>query len=475
MWSLSVAVVLLVIQRVRQLGAISSSTTPAEPGPARVAVTPPRPQPRAAARPTALVHSWLKRTFSSLGNRNYRWFFAGQSTSLIGTWMQSVAQAWLVLRLTGSGTALGLVVAVQTLPVLLLAPYAGLIVDRADKRRVLLATQCVLAVLAAVLGVLTLAQVVRLWMVVVLAAGLGLVTSIDNPARQAFVPEMVGAGAVLNAVSLNSVMTNAARAIGPAVAGLLIVTVGVGECFLLNAASFLTIIAALAWIRPAELHPAQPVRQEPGQLMAGLRYVRRTPRLLVPLLMMALIGALSYEFQVVLPVLAQRSFGGNADAYGFLTAAFGAGAMIGGLVVAGRRTAGLRAVVIAAGAFGATMLLAAIAPSLPIELAALTLVGAASVAFMSRGNSVLQLTSEPSMRGRVMALWAVALIGTTPIGGPIIGYICQHTSPRWGLAVGGVAALAATSLAVQARRHRGVPSRPVTATPCELPAGAGPS
>ena len=423
----------------------------------------------------SVVRGWSRRTFSSLRNRNYRWFFAGQSVSLVGTWMQLVAQSWLVLQLTGSGTALGLVVGIQTLPVLLLAPYAGLVVDRADKRRILLATQCALAVLATALGVLTLTHVVRLWMVIALAAGLGLVNSIDNPARQAFVPEMVGADAVVNAVSLNSVMTNAARAIGPAIAGMLIVSVGVGECFLLNAASFLTIIVALARMRTTQLHPAQPAVHGPGQLKDGLRYVRRTPRLLIPLLMMALIGALSYEFQVVLPVLAQKTFGGNADAYGFLTATFGAGAMIGGLVVAGHRAPGLRAVVIAAGAFGVSMLLAAIAPNLLVELAALALVGAASVAFMSRGNSLLQLTSEESMRGRVMALWAVALIGTTPIGGPIIGYICQHANPRWGLAVGGIAALTATSLALHARHRQVAPPAPATAAPCELPAGAGPT
>jgi MFS family permease len=425
--------------------------------------------------PAPIIRAWSARTFASLGNHNYRRFFVGQSVSLIGTWMQSVAQSWLVLQLTDSGTALGLVVAVQTLPVLLLAPYAGLIVDRANKRHVLLATQCMLASLAVVLGVLTLTHVIRLWMVIALAAGLGFANSVDNPARQAFIPEMVGADAVVNAVSLNSVMTNAARAIGPAIAGLLIVTVGIGDCFLLNAASFIAIILALVAMNPARLHPAQPAEHGPGQIMDGLRYVRHTPRLLIPLLMMALIGALSYEFQVVLPVLAQRTFRGDADAYGFLTATFGAGAVVGGLVVAGRRAPGLRAVVVAAGAFGLTLLAAAVAPSMAIELAAMSLVGAASVAFMSRGNSLLQLTAEESMRGRVMALWAVALIGTTPIGGPIIGYITEHASPRWGLATGGFAALIATSLALRARHHHAAPPSPAPPGAHDLPPGAGPS
>jgi MFS family permease len=426
-------------------------------------------------QPVPRVRSWTDRTFASLGNRNYRRFFMGQSLSLVGTWMQSVAQSWLVLELTGSGTSLGLVVAVQTLLVLLLAPYGGLLVDRADKRRILLATQSALAALAILLGVLTLTHVVAVWMVVAIAAMLGLVNSIDNPARQAFVPEMVGPDALVNAVTLNSVVTNAARAVGPAIAGVFIVSVGVGECFLFNAASFVAIIVALLTMQPAELHPAQLAGHGTGQLAEGLRYVRRTPRLLVPLLMMVVIGAFSYEFQVVLPIMAQRTFHGGADAYGFLTAAFGAGATVGGLVVASRQAQGLRAVTVAAGAFGITMLAAALAPGLVLELVALSLVGAASVAFMSRGNSLLQLSSAESMRGRVMALWAVALIGTTPVGGPIIGYIAQHASPRWGLAVGGLAVLLATTIALRARRRGS--DLPIAALPVAhlLPPGAGPS
>lgn len=361
--------------------------------------------------------------------------------------MQTIALSWLVLQLTGSGTMLGLVAAVQWLPVLLLSPYGGVLVDRADKRRVLLATQSAMALLALALGLLTAAHSVRLWMVMVIAVGLGLVTSMDNPARQAFVPEMVGTDAVANAVSLNSVMMNGARAVGPAIAGVLIVTVGVADCFFINAVSFVTVIIALATMNPVLLQPAVPAPHTPGQLMQGLRYVRRTPRLLTPLLMMALIGAFSYEFQIVLPVLAQRSFHANADAYGFLTAAFGAGAVLGGLAVASRRPRGMRSVVTAAGAFGITMLTAAAAPTLELELPALALVGAASVAFMSRGNTMLQLSADESMRGRVMALWAVALLGTTPIGGPIVGYVAQHASPRWALALGGIAALTATALA----------------------------
>jgi MFS family permease len=417
---------------------------------------------------------FFARSFASLENRNYRRFFLGQSVSLVGTWMQSVAQSWLVLQLTGSGTALGLVVAIQTLPVLFLAPYGGLLADRADKRRLLLATQSTFALLALTLGLLTLTHVVQLWMVMLIAAGFGLANAVDNPTRQAFVPEMVGADAVGNAISLNSVMTNTARAIGPALAGVLIVTAGVSGCFLINAASFITVVVALATMKVAQLQPTKPAAHGPGQLVEGLRYVRRTPRLLTPLLMMALIGALSYEFQVVLPLLAKRTFHGNAGSYGDLMAAFGVGAAAGGLVVASRRPRGLHAVAVAAAAFGLTMLAAAAAPTFALELLALGCVGAASVTFMSRGNTTLQLTAADQMRGRVMALWAVALIGTTPIGGPIIGYIAQHAGPRWALALGGLAALLATSLAAYPYYRRKI-LHPLAPGSDQLPPGAGPT
>src|ERR1035437_3038091 len=391
---------------------------------------------------------WRRRTFASLiASSNYRRFVVGQAISLVGTWMQTIGQSWLVLQLTGSATTLGLVAAVQTLPIPLLSPYAGVLVDRRGKRRVLLITQMAMALLALTLGLLTLTHAVRLWMVMVIAGGLGLATCVDNPARQAFVPEIVGTDLVANAISLNSAMVNAARAVGPALGGVLIVSVGVAACFLFNTVSFVAVIIALATMKQELLHPAVTSIHAPGQLLEGLRYVRRTPRLLTPLLMMALIGALSYEFQVVLPVLAKNTFHGNADAYGFFTAAMGIGAVIGGLAVASRRPKGMRSVAVAAGAFGLTMMVAAVAPTLATEVLALATVGAGSVAFMSRGNTMLQLTADETMRGRVMALWAVAFLGTTSIGGPILGYVAQHASPRWGLALGGRAALTATALA----------------------------
>ena len=277
----------------------------------------------------------------------------------------------------------------------------------------------------------------------VLAAALGTVNSVDQPARQTFVPEMVSREGVQNAVSLNSVLTNASRAVGPAAAGVLIAIAGVGVCFLANAVSFAAVLVALARIRTQELHPAPAAGRESGQLRQGLRYVRGTPGLLVPLLMMALVGTLAYEFQVALPLLARISLHGGAGTYGFLTAAMGAGAVAGGLVVAWLGRTGLLPFTVAAAGFGAAILIAALVPSLPGELAALAVVGFFSTAFMATGNTTLQLTADPQFRGRVMALWSVTFTGSTPIGAPIIGAVAGRLGPRYGLGLGAIACLAA--------------------------------
>ncbi len=362
--------------------------------------------------------------------------------------MQTVAQGWLVLRLTGSGTALGLVVAVQFLPVLLLGPYGGVIVDRLDKRRLLLVTQSALAVLALTLGVLDVTHLVRLWEVVVIAACLGLVNALDNPARQSFTLEMVGSADLGNAVSLNSVMVNAARTVGPAVAGLIIATLGVGVCFLINAGSYLAVIASLATLSVPALHRARPLTRARGQLRDGLRYVRRTPAIAGPLVMMGLVGTLAFEFQVVLPVVARTTFRSGAGTYGLMTAAMGVGAVVGGLVVATRARTGMRSLIGGAAGFGVVVLGAAAAPTVATELLALVFVGAGSIAFLAVGNATLQLAAEPQMRGRVMSLWAVAFLGSTPIGGPIAGLVAEQAGPRWALALGGAAALTAALIGV---------------------------
>lgn len=396
-----------------------------------------------------------RETFASLRNPNYRTFFTGQAVSLIGTWMQSIAQSWLVLELTGSGTALGLVVALQTLPILLLGPYGGVVADRLDKRRLMMGLQSMMGVLALVLGTLTITGEVRLWHVYVLAFLLGLNNCFENPARQSFVLEMVGPKDLRNAVSLNSVLVNSARAVGPAIAGIIIATGGLGVCFLLNALSFIAVVCSLWRLDVSLLQPSVPTGRARGQLREGFAYVRRTPVLAIPLLMMGLVGCLAYEFQVVLPVLADRTFHGDARTYGFMTGAMGVGAVIGGLYVAARGTTGLRSLVRSTAIFGVVIAGAALAPNFALELVAMALVGAASVAVLSMGNSTLQLEAAPHMRGRVMALWAVAFLGSTPIGGPIAGAVSEQFGGRAGLLLGAAACLVAAALGAVAAQRLG--------------------
>jgi MFS family permease len=391
-------------------------------------------------------------TFAALAIPNYRRYVRGQAVSLVGTWMQMTAQAWLVLTLTHSATKLGLVVALQTLPVLLLGPYGGVIADRVDKRRLMVALQIAMGMQALVLGLLTVTGVVQLWEIGVLAALLGLNNAFENPARQSFMLEMVGAEDLRNAVSLNSVMVNVARTLGPAVAGVLIATVGEGLCFLLNAISFVPVVLSLLRLDRSALCPSPPAIRAPGQLREGLRYIVRSPELALPLAMMALVGCLAYEFQVSLPVMARQGLHAGATGYGFMTAAMGLGAVAGGLLVAARGRTGLPTLVLSATAFGVVLILAAIAPTMGVELVALALTGWASISFMSTGNSTLQLAAEPTMRGRVMSLWFVAFQGSTPIGGPIVGWTMAQAGARAGLGVGAVACLLAALMGVSAMR-----------------------
>jgi MFS family permease len=381
----------------------------------------------------------FRRTFRSLSIRNYRIYFLAQLVSMTGTWMQGVGQAWLVLKLTGSGTALGLVVALQFLPVLLLGPVGGLIADRFDKRSVVYVTQTVAGLQAGLLGLAVATGAVRLWMVYLLAMGLGFVNLVDNPTRQTFVLEMVGDDQLTNAVTLNSVMVNVARALGPAVAGTLIATVGLAPCFFFNAFSYIAVIIGLSMMRVADLHRVAPQPRAKGQVRDGFRYVRQTPELLVPLVMMAVVGTLAYEFQVVLPLMAKYVFGAGAGAYGAMSSAMGAGAVVGGLYTATKTTRTPTALASTAITFGVVIGLVAIAPNLGSELVALFVMGAVSISFLALGNTTLQLACAPAMRGRVMSLWAVAFLGSTPVGGPIVGWVSEHAGPRYGLGLGAVA------------------------------------
>lgn len=421
------------------------------------------------------VWAMSRRTFASLRVRNYRLFFWGQLVSMTGTWMQSVAQGWLVLRLTGSGVAVGTVTGLQFLPMLLAGAWGGVIADRVDKRRALIATQVSMAVVAAVLAVLTVTEVVELWMVYLAAFLMGCANVIDTPTRQAFVTEMVGRDGLPNAIGLNSAVFNGSRVVGPAVAGSLIVGVGLWTCFLVNALSFLAVIGGLVSMRVDELHRGVPLPREPGQVRAGLRYVWASPERRWTILLVAAVGTFGFNFGVVLPLMARFTFGRGAGAFGLMTSVMGLGSLVGALATAARsRPSSTRFLVAACGVTGVTMLAAAVAPTLALELVVLALVGAAVITFMTTANSILQLGSEPAMRGRVMALYALVFLGSTPIGGPIVGWLSEAFGPRYGLGAGGVVALAASAVgAVALRRRRADRVGGTTATPLPVePAAA---
>ncbi len=399
-----------------------------------------------------IARAFRRRTFSSLSIRNYRLYFIGQGISLSGTWMQTVAQGLLVLHLTGSGTKLGLVTALNTLPVLLLGPWGGVIADRLPKRMILFATQSAAGLLGITVGVLVTGGWMRLWMVYVAALLLGLIKVFDNPTRQTFVREMVGGEHLANAISLNSMEINLARVIGPSIAGILAATVGLGPCFLFDGVSYGAVVIMLAMMRTEDLLPAPRVPRAKGQLVAGLKYVRGNPTLLNVLLMMTIIGTLTYEFSVSLPLLAEFTFHSGAGGYATLTAAMGVGAAIGGIYTAGRGGGSARKLAISSCCFGVSVLLVAAAPSLILAAVAMVVVGFFSINFTSLGNVTLQMESSPEMQGRVMALWVTAFLGTTPIGGPIVGWIGENAGARLALLIGGLAGIAAAGLGLVAAR-----------------------
>jgi MFS family permease len=394
---------------------------------------------------------------------NYRRFVIGQSISLVGSWTETVAQALLVLQLTGSGVWLGLATAARYLPVLLLTPYAGLFVDRADKRKVLLVTQASLAVLSLTLGAVVLVGGIQLWMVFAVALGFGVLTALDNPARMAFIPEMVGPGLIRNAVTLNSTLVNVGRAVGPVVAAALVAGVGVGWCFIVNGVSFAGVLAALLTLDISRLLPSVRVPHRAHQLRDGLTYALGIPDILAPLCMMALIGTFTYEFEVSLPLFARGPLGGGATTYSWLMGAFGLGAVLGGIYCTRRAETGVPRMIRAAGVYMAAMFATACADSLSAAVILLVLVGFASIIFLTTGNSTIQIAAAPAYRGRVTALWSTAFIGSTPIGATIIGAI-GTANPRLPLIVGaaacGVAAITGIAILVRARTRTGLRARP---------------
>ena len=406
------------------------------------------------------VGAELRTTFRSLRARNFRLYLAGLAVSATGTWIHIVASAWLVLRLTGSGVALGLEMMFAFAPITLFGAWGGVIADRFDKRRVLLATQSTLAALSGALGALTAAGVVRVWMIYAISFAVGLATAIDHPTRQSFVPEMVGTRAVSNAVSLNSAVFTGTRVVGPAIGAAIIAAVGIAPGFFVDAVSYLAVVGSLILMRASDLQPADR-RAGGGGLRVGLRYAWRTRELRLPLLLMAVLFSFSFNFVVILPLLAQRTFGGGPATYGGLLSVMGAGSFAAALALARRPSPSVRLLGVAGIGVGGFGLAAALAPSLALEWGALAGLGFAAIAFMITGNTTLQLTADARMRGRVMSLYSVVFLGSTPIGAPLAGWIAEHLGPRLALGAGGVIAAAASVVALRVIARRPLAERAV--------------
>ncbi|HEU5149838.1 MAG TPA: MFS transporter [Iamia sp.] len=397
-------------------------------------------------------------TFRSLHVRNFRLFFSGQLISQTGTWLTMVAQTLLVLKLTDSGVAIGLLTAFQFGPVLLLGAWAGSIADRSDKRALLIRTQAAAMAQSLAFAAVVFSGNADVGVIYVLAAVQGVITAFDNPARRAFVVEMVPKELVPNAVSLNSTVMTGSRIVGPAAAGLLVITVGFGWAFLLDGLSYIAVIYGLLLMRSEELHPATPTPKGRGQVREGLRYVRSKPDLFVPLVMMAAIGTFAFNFQVVVPLLVTGPLGGSESTFTLLFSILSLGSMLGALWTARRTDVTGHQIIVAATGFGVTMLLLAVAPTLWSAFPAAVLLGVASIAFMTTSTAIVQMRAAPEYRGRVLALQAMVFLGSTPIGGPTVGWVSDALGPRAGVAVGGLACLGAAAWAQRAMRR---PAEPV--------------
>ena len=393
----------------------------------------------------------MRGTFRSLRGFNFRVWSAGALVSNVGTWMQRTAQDWLVLTgLThNNATAVGVVMALQFGPQLLLLPLTGLAADRLDRRRLLFATQAAMGLLALALAVLTLAGWVRLWHVYLLALLLGCVSAFDSPARQTFVADLVGEDDLPNAVALNSTSFNAGRLIGPAVAGVLLGLVGFGWVFLINAASFGAVLASLWTLRLGELHHSDRALRAPGSLAGGLHYVRQRPDLCAVLLMLFLIGTFGFNFAIFIATMSVSAFHAGASEYGLLTSVMALGSVVGALVAATRGRPGIPRLLAGAAVFGFALALAAVMPGYRLFGCALFVVGLAAQVFSTSTNSLVQLSTEPAMRGRVMAILLAIALGGTPIGAPIVGWVADTFGPRWAVAVGAASGLAAAAVAMR--------------------------
>ena len=393
-------------------------------------------------------------TFRSLRHRNFRLFFAGQFISQTGNWLTLIGQSLLVLHLTNNnGFRVGLLTACQFLPMLVLGMWTGVVADRSDKRRLLMIVQtCAMlqSFLLATLAFMGNPPLLALYGVAMIG---GVCTAFDNPTRRSFVVEMVPVQDVQNAVSLNSAVMTGARVFGPTIAGLLVTTVGYGWCFAIDGISYLAVLYGLARMNKAELRPGPVAARAKGQLLAGLRYVRSMPELFVPLAMMSVIGTFAFNFSVVLPLFVKKTFDGTDTKFTLLYSAVSVGAFIGALAAARKKSIEVRHVVVAAAFFGVAMAVMAAVPTLWASYPVALFIGFTSIMFMTSSTAIVQTRAAPEMRGRVLALQAMLLLGSTPIGGPILGLVCQMFTARAGFLVGAVACAAAAAWgAVETRR-----------------------
>jgi MFS family permease len=385
------------------------------------------------------------RVFRSLRSFNYRVWVAGAFVSNIGTWVQRTAQDWLVLtQLTHrSASAVGVVMALQFGPQLLLLPWTGFAADHFNQRRLLMATQATMGALALTLGILTVAGVVQLWHVYIFAFLFGSAAAFDAPVRQTFVAELVGDDDLHNAVALNSTSFNAARMIGPAVSGVVIAAIGTGWAFLINGVSFVAVLISLAFLRISDLHPNARTPRAKGSFIEGLRYVWGRPDLKAILVMLFLIGTFGLNFPIFISTMAVRVFHADARGYGLLSSIMAIGTVAGALIAASRRKAQFGSLLLGSGFFGIGCTLAALAPNYWSFAAMLAIIGVAALTLTNTTNSLMQLSTEPAMRGRVMALRVGIALGGTPIGAPIVGWVADHCGPRWALGVGAASGFAA--------------------------------
>ncbi|MGV8880957.1 MAG: MFS transporter [Rhodoglobus sp.] len=388
--------------------------------------------------------------FRSLRVFNYRWWFIGALVSNTGAWMQRTAQDWIVLTdlTNGDAAALGITMALQFGPLLLLMPVAGLMADRFDRKRILIWTQASQLMLALGLGTLVVLGVATLWHVYAFALLLGIANAIDAPARQAFVSEIVTDTDLPNAVALNAMSFQSARLIGPAVAGVLVAAIGAGPVFFVNAASFAGVLVSLAMIKRSQLHFAPRLVKAKGQIRDGLRYVRGRPDIMVVLVMVFLVGTFGFNFPIFISTMSTVEYGGGAQEFGILSSVMAVGAVAGSLLAARRDRARLGVAVFAAAAFGLACIGAALSFSALSFGIALVVVGATSLTMMNTANAYVQTTTEPSIRGRVMAIYLALFAGGTPIGAPVVGWVANVLGPRWALGIGALSGLAAASVAI---------------------------